>query len=151
MQKGLALSGGSAHSEAWRSGEQGTSVAARVPILIFQDQVVSNRRSEGRRPITCAWWDAPPSSTLIAQFARLAEMLDAAGLGPADYLYSSLKWRLQRPGINQYPLPRPLLKLLWQASNQSTHGAARGPSRRDSRGQLLRRLCQSPSPSRSGS
>ena len=42
-------------------------------------------------------------------------MLDAAGLGPADYLYSSLKWRLQRPGINQYPLIRPLLKLLWQA------------------------------------
>ena len=41
-------------------------------------------------------------------------MLDAAGLGPADYLYSSLKWRLQRPRINQYPLARPLLKLLWQ-------------------------------------
>jgi hypothetical protein len=56
---------------------------------------------------------SPPARALIAQFARLAEMLDAAGLGPADYLYSSLKWRLQQPGINQYPLTRPLLKLLW--------------------------------------
>jgi hypothetical protein len=50
---------------------------------------------------------------LTAHFEKLAEMLDAAGLGPADYLYSSLKWRLQQPGINQYPLTRPLLKLLW--------------------------------------
>jgi hypothetical protein len=56
----------------------------------------------------------PPACALIAQFERLAEMLDAAGLGPADYLYSSLKWRLQQPGINRYPLTRPLLKLLWQ-------------------------------------
>ena len=57
----------------------------------------------------------PPSSALIAHFTRLAETLDSAGLGPADYLYSSLKWRLQRPGINRYPLPRSLLKSLWQA------------------------------------
>lgn len=29
------------------------------------------------------------------RFTRMAETLDAAGLGPADYLYLPLKWRLQ--------------------------------------------------------
>lgn len=36
------------------------------------------------------------------RFTRMAEMLDAAGLGPADYLYLPLKWRLQKPDIKRF-------------------------------------------------
>ena len=36
------------------------------------------------------------------RFTRMAELLDAAGLGPADYLYMPLKWRLQRPDLKHF-------------------------------------------------
>jgi hypothetical protein len=36
------------------------------------------------------------------RFTRMAETLDAAGLGPADYLYLPLKWRLQKPDIKRF-------------------------------------------------
>ena len=95
--------------EALRSREHDQS--RREARRSFKDQSLAavGTRDAGQSPVL-----APPSSTLIAHFARLAETLDSAGLGPADYLYSSLKWRLQRPGINRYPLPRSLLKTLWQ-------------------------------------
>jgi hypothetical protein len=35
------------------------------------------------------------------RFTLMAETLDAAGLGPADYLYLPLKWRLQKPDVKQ--------------------------------------------------
>jgi hypothetical protein len=47
---------------------------------------------------------------MAAHFAKLAEMLDAAGLGPADYLYSTLKWRLQNPQVSESSLLRSILK-----------------------------------------
>ena len=98
--------------EAWRSREHDQS--RREARRSFKDQSLAavGTRDAGQSPVLGGM--PPPSSTLIAQFARLAETLDSAGLGPADYLYSSLKWRLQRPGINRYPLPRSLLKTLWQ-------------------------------------
>lgn len=97
MQKELAHSGGSA--PAGLGGQVGKELQALRESQSTDD--FSGTRSRG-------------ANALIAQFARLAEVLDAAGLGPADYLYSSLKWRLQRPRINQYPLAGPLLRLLWQ-------------------------------------
>ena len=97
MQKELAHSGGSA--PAGVGGQVGKELQALRESQSTDD--FSGTRSRG-------------ANALIAQFARLAEVLDAAGLGPADYLYSSLKWRLQRPRINQYPLAGPLLRLLWQ-------------------------------------
>ena len=97
MRKELAHSGGSA--PAGLGGQVGNELQALRESQSTDD--FSGTRSRG-------------ANALIAQFARLAEVLDAAGLGPADYLYSSLKWRLQRPRINQYPLAGPLLRLLWQ-------------------------------------
>ena len=38
---------------------------------------------------------------IVAEFKSLAARLDAAGLGPADYLYAPLKWRLQHPANEQ--------------------------------------------------
>ena len=99
MQKGLALSGGSAHSRL--GGQVSKELQAR------RESRSTDDFSATRSPATVGAKEAveslalggmsPPARALIAQFARLAEMLDAAGLGPADYLYSSLKWRLQRP------------------------------------------------------
>ena len=54
-------------------------------------------------------------SMLEARFAHMAEILDAAGLGPADYLYAPLKWRLQRPEVSQFLLGR----TLWKACKQA--------------------------------
>ena len=70
-----------------------------------------------------------PDSTSVMQFARLAELLDSAGLGPADYLYSSLKWRLQKPEVRHFSLWPSLFKAFRLAlSNpppvpQGLHGA----------------------------
>ena len=41
-------------------------------------------------------------STTEERFTLMVETLDAAGLGPADYLYLPLKWRLQKPDIKQF-------------------------------------------------
>jgi len=49
------------------------------------------------------------------RFTRMAETLDAAGLGPADYLYLPLKWRLQNPDIHQFSFGRTLRRLGKQA------------------------------------
>jgi len=46
---------------------------------------------------------------LVGHFAMLAKMLDAAGLGPADYLYRPLKWRLQHQDVNQISLNASIL------------------------------------------
>ena len=43
-------------------------------------------------------------SEIVAEFTRLAEALDAAGLGPADYLYAPLKWRLEHADDSERPL-----------------------------------------------
>ena len=114
MQKELALSGTNAHS---RLGGQ-VSKELQQRSRSTDDFAETKSPTVGAReafPSLALDGMSPPARALIAQFARLAEMLDAVGLGPADYLYSSLKWRLQRPGISKYPLIRPLLKLLWQA------------------------------------
>ena len=47
---------------------------------------------------------------VIERFAALAERLDAAGFGPADYLYSPLKWRLQHPDISRTSFLASILK-----------------------------------------
>ena len=109
MQKGPTLSGGGAPLR--RGGHASTISRAARPEDLRSLAAVGTRDAD-QSPVLGGM--PPPSNTLIAQFARLAEMLDSAGLGPADFLYSSLKWRLQRPGINRYPLPRSLLKTLWQ-------------------------------------
>jgi hypothetical protein len=49
------------------------------------------------------------------RFTRMAETLDKAGLGPADYLYLPLKWRLQNPDVRQFSYPRNLRRLAKQA------------------------------------
>lgn len=46
----------------------------------------------------------PEASAIVAEFARLADSLDAAGLGPADYLYAPLKWRLEHPDATERSL-----------------------------------------------
>jgi hypothetical protein len=51
-----------------------------------------------------------PHSPIERQFAAAAETLDAAGLGPADYLYLPLKWRLQHPDIDRTSLFSSVLK-----------------------------------------
>ena len=33
-------------------------------------------------------------SAIEVRFSQMAEALDAAGFGPADYLYAPLKWRV---------------------------------------------------------
>ena len=109
MQKGPTLSGGGAPLR--RGGHASTISRAARPEDLRSLAAVGTRDAD-QSPVLGGM--PAPSSTLIAQFARLAEMLNSAGLGPADFLYSSLKWRLQRPGINRYPLPRSLLKTLWQ-------------------------------------
>jgi hypothetical protein len=50
------------------------------------------------------------ATEIAAEFARLAERLDQAGLGPADYLYAPLKWRLQHQDAPQTPLLDSVLK-----------------------------------------
>jgi hypothetical protein len=109
VQKGTMLSGGG--TPLGLGGHASTISRGAGPenLSTIRSLAAVGTRDAGQSPVL-----DPPSSTLIADFARLAETLDSAGLGPADYLYSSLKWRLQRPGINQYPLPRSLLKTLWQ-------------------------------------
>ena len=47
---------------------------------------------------------------IVAEFTRLANVLDEAGLGPADYIYAALKWRLQRPDTKRYDLKQALRK-----------------------------------------
>ena len=47
---------------------------------------------------------------VIERFAALAERLDAAGFGPADYLYLPLKWRLQHPDISRTSFLASILK-----------------------------------------
>jgi hypothetical protein len=49
------------------------------------------------------------------QFTHIAETLDAAGLGPADYIYAPLKWRLQKPEISRFSLRR----ALWRAAKDT--------------------------------
>lgn len=49
------------------------------------------------------------------RFTRMAETLDAAGLGPADYLYLPLKWRLQKPEIKRFSFRRALRKVVREA------------------------------------
>ena len=117
MRKRLALSGDDARSRL--AGGQ------RSKDLPSGRESRSTNASESRSPAATGANEAglspsiggtpSPAPALVAQFARLAEMLDAAGLGPADYLYSPLKWQLQRPEVNQYPLRRPLLRAIWQA------------------------------------
>ena len=55
------------------------------------------------------------SSLTEKRFAQIAEALDAAGLGPADYIYAPLKWRLQRPDVSRLNLRR----ALWRASKDA--------------------------------
>jgi hypothetical protein len=47
---------------------------------------------------------------MIVRFVALAERLDAAGFGPADYLYTPLKWRLQHPDISRTSFLASVLK-----------------------------------------
>jgi hypothetical protein len=49
---------------------------------------------------------------IVAEFGRLAARLDAAGLGPADYLYAPLKWRLQNRDAGPAPFSDSVLKSL---------------------------------------
>lgn len=42
------------------------------------------------------------------RFTHMVETLDAAGFGPADYLYLPLKWRLQKPEISRFSFRRAL-------------------------------------------
>jgi hypothetical protein len=48
---------------------------------------------------------------IVERFAHFAEALDAAGLGPADYLYAPLKWRLQNRHANRLSRLGPLVKV----------------------------------------
>jgi hypothetical protein len=49
-------------------------------------------------------------SPIEQRFLAAAATLDAAGLGPADYLYSALKWRLEHTDVTRLPLRSSFLK-----------------------------------------
>jgi len=49
------------------------------------------------------------TTAIAARFAKFVALLDAAGLGPAYYSYSALKWRLQRPEAEGFDLTRALI------------------------------------------
>ena len=84
MQKGLALSGTNAHS---RLGGQ-VSKELQQRSRSTDDFSETNSQTVGAReafPSLALDGMSPPARARIAQFARLAEMLDAVGLGTADY------------------------------------------------------------------
>ena len=47
---------------------------------------------------------------VVTRFATIADILDAAGLGPADYLYPPLKRLLKEPQVSDFPLKKALLR-----------------------------------------
>jgi hypothetical protein len=49
------------------------------------------------------------------RFTRMVEVLDAAELGPADYLYLPLKWRVQKPDVKRFALR----SALWRATKET--------------------------------
>ena len=49
------------------------------------------------------------------RFTRMAETLDAAGFGPADYLYLPLKWRVQKPDIKRFAFGSALRRAVKEA------------------------------------
>ncbi len=57
---------------------------------------------------------------IVERFAHFAEALDAAGLGPADYLYAPLKWRLQNRHANRLSRLGPLVKVARLTSTPPT-------------------------------
>jgi hypothetical protein len=59
----------------------------------------------------------PPlqKSVVEERFTRMAETLDAAGLGPADYLYAPLKWRVQKPELKRFSFRR----ALWRSAKEA--------------------------------
>ena len=54
-------------------------------------------------------------SAIEVRFTQMAEALDAAGLGPADYLYAPLKWRVQKPEVGSFSFRR----ALWRAVKEA--------------------------------
>ena len=56
---------------------------------------------------------ANDAAGLVARFAKLADLLDSAGLGPADYLYAPLKRLLKGPEVPEFRLGKALLRA-WQ-------------------------------------
>jgi len=117
VQKGRALSSGNARSRL-AGGQRSKDLPSRRE---SRSTDVSASRSPAAHGANEAGQSSSlggtpsPGPALVAHFARLAEVLDAAGLGPADYLYLPLKWQLQRLEVSQYPLRRPLLRAIWHA------------------------------------
>jgi hypothetical protein len=54
-------------------------------------------------------------SAIELRFTQMAEALDAAGFGPADYLYAPLKWRVQKPEVSSFSFQR----ALWRAVKEA--------------------------------
>jgi hypothetical protein len=54
-------------------------------------------------------------SAIEVRFTKMAEALDAAGFGPADYLYAPLKWRIQKPEVSSFSFQR----ALWRAVKEA--------------------------------
>jgi hypothetical protein len=74
----------------------GSGIAAEDPQATAAESGVMGAAGEA------GWRSKDPG--IVGEFTRLAEILDAAGLGPADYLYAPLKWRLEHPDVSERSL-----------------------------------------------